>query len=160
MKDTIISNDILYIGTDDKDIRLFEGQYDVPNGISYNSYLIMDEKIAILDTVDARMTSEWLINIKNTLNGKSPDYLIISHLEPDHAANIQTLVDLYPDVKLVGNDKTFAFLPQFFNIEDLENRKIVVKEGDSLNLGKHTLQFFMAPMVHWPEVMVSYETSE
>lgn len=160
MKDTIISNDILYIGTDDKDIRLFEGQYDVPNGISYNSYLIKDEKIAILDTVDARMTSEWLINIKNTLNGKSPDYLIISHLEPDHAANIQTLIDLYPDVKLVGNDKTFAFLPQFFNIEDLESRKIVVKEGESLNLGKHTLQFFMAPMVHWPEVMVTYETTE
>ena len=160
MKDTVISNDIVYVGVDDKDIGLFEGQYIVPNGISYNSYIIKDEKIAVLDTVDKRKTTEWLENIKEALNGKKPDYLVISHLEPDHAANIKSLTDLYPEMKLVGNDKTFAFLPQFFNIENLDAKKIIVKEGDTLNLGKHTLQFFMAPMVHWPEVMVSYETTE
>ena len=160
MKDIEISNDIIYVGVDDKDIDLFESQYIVPNGISYNSYLIKDERIAILDTVDKRKTVDWLENIKNALNGKKPDYLIISHLEPDHAANIKYLVDLYPEMKLVGNDKTFAFLPQFFNIENLNDKKIIVKEGESLNLGKHTLQFFMAPMVHWPEVMVTYETTE
>lgn len=160
MKDTKISNDIIYIGTDDKEIRLFEGQYDVPNGISYNSYIILDEKIAILDTVDKRKTTEWLENVKEILNGKTPDYLIISHLEPDHAANIKYLSDMYPEMKLVGNDKTFAFLPQFFDITDLDNKKIIVKEGDTLSLGKHALNFFMAPMVHWPEVMVTYESFE
>ncbi len=160
MKDTTISKDILYIGCDDKDIDLFENQYIVPNGISYNSYIILDEKIAVMDTIDKRKTDEWLSNLEKALNGKSPDYLVISHLEPDHAFNIGTLADKYPNMKLVGNDKTFAFLPQFFNIQNIDDRKIVVKEGDTLSLGNHTLKFFMAPMVHWPEVMVEYEETE
>ena len=160
MKDTFISNDIIYIGADDKEIDLFENQYNVPNGISYNSYLIKDEKIAVMDTIDKRKTEEWINNLENTLDGKSPNYLVISHLEPDHAYNIEHLSKKYPEMKLVGNDKTFAFIPQFFNIPNLEKRKIVVKEGDTLSLGKHTLKFFMAPMVHWPEVMVEYEEYE
>lgn len=160
MKDTFISNDIIYIGADDKEIDLFENQYNVPNGISYNSYLIKDEKIAVMDTIDKRKTEEWINNLENALDGKSPDYLVISHLEPDHAYNIEYLSKKYPEMKLVGNDKTFAFIPQFFNIPNLEKRKIVVKEGDTLSLGKHTLKFFMAPMVHWPEVMVEYEEYE
>lgn len=160
MKDTFISNDIIYIGADDKKIDLFENQYNVPNGISYNSYLIKDEKIAVMDTIDKRKTEEWINNLENALNGKNPDYLVISHLEPDHAYNIEYLSKKYPEMKLVGNDKTFAFIPQFFNIPNLEKRKIVVKEGDTLSLGKHTLKFFMAPMVHWPEVMVEYEEYE
>lgn len=160
MKDTTISKDILYIGADDKEIDLFESQYIVPNGISYNSYLIKDEKNVVMDTIDKRKTNEWLQNLEQALGGQKPDYLVISHLEPDHAYNIELLARKYPEMKLVGNDKTFAFLPQFFEISDLENRKIVVKEGDELNIGKHTLQFFMAPMVHWPEVMVTYEKAE
>ena len=160
MKDTFISNDIIYIGADDKKIDLFENQYNVPNGISYNSYLIKDEKIAVMDTIDKRKTEEWINNLEKALNGKNPDYLVISHLEPDHAYNIEYLSKKYPEMKLVGNDKTFAFIPQFFNIPNLEKRKIVVKEGDTLSLGKHTLKFFMAPMVHWPEVMVEYEEYE
>lgn len=160
MKDTFISNDIIYIGADDKEIDLFENQYNVPNGISYNSYLIKDEKIAVMDTIDKRKTEEWINNLENALDGKSPNYLVISHLEPDHAYNIEYLSKKYPEMKLVGNDKTFAFIPQFFNIPNLEKRKIVVKEGDTLSLGKHTLKFFMAPMVHWPEVMVEYEEYE
>lgn len=160
MKDTFISNDIIYIGADDKEIDLFENQYNVPNGISYNSYLIKDEKTAVMDTIDKRKTEEWINNLENALDGKSPDYLVISHLEPDHAYNIEHLSKKYPEMKLVGNDKTFAFIPQFFNIPNLEKRKIVVKEGDTLSLGKHTLKFFMAPMVHWPEVMVEYEEYE
>ena len=160
MKDTFISNDIIYIGADDKDIDLFENQYKVPNGISYNSYIIKDEKIAIMDTIDKRKTKEWINNLEKALNGKNPDYLVISHLEPDHAYNIEYLSKKYPEMKLVGNDKTFAFIPQFFNIPNLEERKVLVKEGDTLSLGKHTLKFFMAPMVHWPEVMVEYEEYE
>ena len=160
MKDTFISNDIIYIGADDKEIDLFENQYNVPNGISYNSYLIKDEKIAVMDTIDKRKTKEWINNLENALDGKSPDYLVISHLEPDHAYNIEYLSKKYPEMKLVGNDKTFAFIPQFFNIPNLEERKVLVKEGDTLSLGKHTLKFFMAPMVHWPEVMVEYEEYE
>ena len=160
MKDTFISNDIIYIGADDKEIDLFENQYNVPNGISYNSYLIKDEKIAVMDTIDKRKTEEWINNLENALDGKSPDYLVISHLEPDHAYNIEYLSKKYPEMKLVGNDKTFAFIPQFFNIPNLEERKVLVKEGDTLSLGKHTLKFFMAPMVHWPEVMVEYEEYE
>lgn len=154
-----ISDAIKYIGVDDKDIDLFESQYIVPNGISYNSYVILDEKICVLDTVDKRKTDEWVTNLENVLNGKTPDYLIINHLEPDHASNIQLLADKYPDMKLVGNAKTFNMLPQFFDI-DLTDRTITVKEGDSLNLGEHTLSFYMAPMVHWPEVMVTYESKE
>lgn len=154
-----ISDAIKYIGVDDKDIDLFESQYIVPNGISYNSYVILDEKICVLDTVDKRKTDGWVANLENVLNGKTPDYLIINHLEPDHASNIQLLADKYPDMKLVGNAKTFNMLPQFFDI-DLTDRTVTVKEGDSLNLGEHTLSFYMAPMVHWPEVMVTYESKE
>lgn len=154
-----ISDAIKYIGVDDKDIDLFESQYIVPNGISYNSYVILDEKICVLDTVDKRKTDEWVANLENVLDGKTPDYLIINHLEPDHASNIQLLADKYPDMKLVGNAKTFNMLPQFFDI-DLTDRTVTVKEGDSLNLGEHTLSFYMAPMVHWPEVMVTYESKE
>ena len=160
MKDVKISNDIIYIGADDKDIDLFENQYKVPNGISYNSYVIMDEKIAIMETIDRRKTDEWLENLEKALNGRKPDYLIISHLEPDHAYNIGTVIKKYPNIKLVGNSKTFAFLPQFFDIEDLEERKVEVKEGDTLELGKHKLYFIIAPMVHWPEVMMEYEETE
>lgn len=154
-----ISDAIKYIGVDDKDIDLFESQYIVPNGISYNSYVILDEKICVLDTVDKRKTDEWVANLENVLDGKTPDYLIINHLEPDHASNIQLLADKYPDMKLVGNAKTFNMLPQFFDI-DLTDRTVTVKEGDSLNLVEHTLSFYMAPMVHWPEVMVTYESKE
>ena len=160
MKDTFISNDIIYIGADDKDIDLFESQYVVPNGISYNSYLIKDEKIAVMDTIDKRKTDEWVQNLEKALGGEKPYYLVMSHLEPDHAYNIELLARKYPDMKLIGNEKTFAFLPQFFDIPNLDSRKVVVKEGDEISLGKHTLQFFMAPMVHWPEVMVEYEKTE
>lgn len=155
-----ISQDIIYIGANDEDIDLFESQYKVPNGISYNSYVIKDEKTVIMDTVDRRKTTEWLENLEKALEGKVPDYLVVSHLEPDHAYNIELLSRKYPTMKIVGNNKTFAFMPQFFDIADFEERKILVKEGDTLNLGKHCLQFFMAPMVHWPEVMVTYEQTE
>ena len=160
MKDVSISKDVIYIGADDKEIDLFENQYVVPNGIAYNSYVIIDEKIAIMETIDKRKTDEWLNNLEKALKGRKPDYLIISHLEPDHAYNIDTVIKKYPDIKLVGNSKTFAFLPQFFDIEDLEKRKIEVKEDDILELGKHKLHFIMAPMVHWPEVMMEYEETE
>ena len=154
-----ISDSIKYIGVDDKDIDLFESQYIVENGIAYNSYLILDEKIAVMDTVDKRKTDEWYKNLETALDGKTPDYLVISHLEPDHASNIKTLAEKYPDMKLVGNVKTFNMLPQFFKF-DLDGRTVTVKEGDTLDLGSHKLTFFMAPMVHWPEVMVSYESTE
>lgn len=154
-----ISDAIKYIGVDDKDIDLFESQYIVPNGISYNSYVILDEKICVLDTVDKRKTDEWFANLENVLDGKAPDYLVINHLEPDHASNIKALADKYLDMKLVGNAKTFNMLPQFFDI-DLTDRTVTVKEGDTLSLGEHTLSFYMAPMVHWPEVMVTYESKE
>lgn len=154
-----ISDAIKYIGVDDKDIDLFESQYIVPNGISYNSYVILDGKICVLDTVDKRKTDEWFANLENVLDGKAPDYLVINHLEPDHASNIKALADKYPDMKLVGNAKTFNMLPQFFDI-DLTDRTVTVKEGDTLSLGEHTLSFYMAPMVHWPEVMVTYESKE
>lgn len=159
MKDTTVTESILYIGADDKDIDLFESQYVVPNGVSYNSYVIMDEKIAVMDTVDARRTEEWLENLDRALAGRTPDYLVVSHMEPDHASNIQKLAEKYPDMQVVGNAKTFPMIGQFFDV-DLSQRSVVVKEGDTLSLGKHELQFFMAPMVHWPEVMVSYEKSE
>ncbi len=160
MKDVIISDDIIYIGVDDKNIDLFESQYIVPNGISYNSYLIKDEKIVVMDTVDKRKTEEWVENLDKALDGNKPDYLVISHLEPDHGYNIEYLAKKYPEMKLIGNEKTFAFLPQFFYIPNLDERKVIVKEGEEINIGKHTLQFFMAPMVHWPEVMVTYEKTE
>ncbi len=159
MKDNKITDSILYIGVNDKTIDLFESQYVVPNGVSYNSYLIMDEKIALMDTVDARASKEWFANLEQALGGRTPDYLVISHLEPDHAANIQKAAEKYPDMVLVGNSKTFSMMPQFFTL-DVTGRTVVVKEGDSLELGSHKLSFYMAPMVHWPEVMVSYESSE
>ena len=159
-KDTFISNNIKYIGIDDKDIDIFEGQYVVPNGISYNSYLIKDEKIAIMDTVDKRKSGEWLEKLIKELDGKEPDYLVISHMEPDHSYNIGILAEKYPNMKIVGNDKIFDFIKQFFNINNLDKRKVVVKEAEEINLGKHILKFFMAPMVHWPEVMVTYEKTE
>ncbi len=154
-----VTDSVKYIGVDDKDIDLFESQYVVPEGVSYNSYVIMDEKITVMDTVDARATDKWVENLKETLGGKSPDYLVISHLEPDHAANIQKIAEMYPEMKLVGNAKTFQMLPQFFEF-DFSGRMVTVKEGEELSIGTHTLQFFMAPMVHWPEVMVTYEQSE
>lgn len=160
MKDVTISKNVIYIGADDKDIDLFEGQYIVPNGISYNSYLIKDEKNVVMDTVDKRKSEEWIKNLDKELNGEKVDYLVISHLEPDHSYNIGVLAEKFPDMKLIGNAKTFALLPQFFDIKNLEERKVVVEEGTEINLGKHTLQFFMAPMVHWPEVMVVYEKTE
>ena len=154
-----ITEQIKYIGADDKTLDLFESQYLIPNGVSYNSYLILDEKIAVMDTVDMRATGEWLRNMDRELQGKEPDYLIVSHMEPDHAANIEMLARRYPKMQIVANAKTFPMMEQFFNL-DVSDRKVVVAEGDTLNLGKHTLQFFMAPMVHWPEVMVTYEQSE
>ncbi len=159
MKEIEITDTIKYIGADDKDIRLFEGQYEVPNGMAYNSYLIKDEKNVVLDTIDKKVTNVWLENLEKELNGEKIDYLIVSHLEPDHAYNIGLLAEKYPEMKIIGNNMTFTMLPNFFAI-DLTERKIVVKEGDTLNIGKHTLQFFMAPMVHWPEVMVTYEQTE
>ena len=158
--DTAISDDIKYIGVDDKTIDLFEGQYVVPNGISYNSYLIKDEKIVVMDTVDKRKSKEWMQNLTEELKGKEPDYLVVSHMEPDHSYNIEAIARKYPKMKIIGNDKIFEFMQQFFEIPDLEERKIVVKEAEEINIGKHTLQFFMAPMVHWPEVMVTYEKTE
>ena len=160
MKEINITEQIKYIGVDDKTIDLFEGQYVVPNGISYNSYLIKDEKNVIMDTVDKRATEEWFKNLEKELENEKPDYLVVSHMEPDHAANIQKLTEKYPNMKIIGNEKTFTFIQQFFDIQKLEERKIVVKEGDTISTGKHTLQFFMAPMVHWPEVMVTYEQTE
>ncbi|MGN0558821.1 MAG: FprA family A-type flavoprotein [Acutalibacteraceae bacterium] len=159
MKDVTISPNVLYVGCDDKTIDLFESQYVVPNGVSYNSYVIMDEKITVMDTVDKRATQQWLQNLEKALDGKAPSYLVVSHLEPDHAGNVQVLAEKYPQMRIVGNAKTFDMMKQFFDI-DLSDRQITVKEGDTLSLGSHTLQFFMAPMVHWPEVMVAYERSE
>lgn len=157
MKDLFITENIKYIGCNDYDLDLFESQYYIPNGVSYNSYVIIDEKIAVMDTVDNRKTEEWLINLENTLKGKTPDFLVVQHMEPDHAGSIMAIINKYPEITVVGNAKTFVMITQFFN-KDIEN-KLVVKEGDTLNLGNHTLQFIMAPMIHWPEVMVSYETS-
>lgn len=160
MSNITISDSIKYIGVDDTTLDLFESQYIVPNGVSYNSYVILDEKVAVMDTVDARKTDEWFSNLTNTLNGRTVDYIVISHLEPDHAANIQMLAEKYPQAKLVLSAKAKAMLPQFFDIADLDSRCMAVAEGEELSLGSHTLKFFMAPMVHWPEVMVEYETTE
>lgn len=159
MKDVTITDNILYIGADDRDLDLFESQYVIPNGVSYNSYVILDEKVAVMDTVDARRKDQWLNNLEKALAGRNVDYLVVSHMEPDHAANIRILAEKYPDMKVVGNAKTFPMIQQFFEM-DLSGRSVVVKEGDALNLGTHELTFLMAPMVHWPEVMVSYEKSE
>lgn len=159
MNKTYISESIKYIGVDDRETDLFEGQYIIPNGVSYNSYVIFDEKIAVMDTVDKIATDKWVENLEKALNGKAPDYLVISHMEPDHASNVKLFAEKYPNAKLVGNAKTFAYMPQFFNL-NVEDRKVVVKEGDTLELGQHTLTFMMAPMVHWPEVMVAYDSKD
>lgn len=160
MTDTFISDSIKYIGADDTTLDLFESQYKVPNGMAYNSYIILDEKVAVMDTIDERKSEEWFNNLNAALNGRDVDYIVISHLEPDHAANIKALADKYPDAKLVLSAKAKAMLPQFFNIDNLDERCQVVAENDELSLGKHKLVFIMAPMVHWPEVMLEYETTE
>ncbi len=153
-----IANEILYVGVNDHDVDLFEGQYVVPNGMSYNSYLIKDEKIAVMDTVDARFTHEWLDNIADALEGRKPDYLIIQHMEPDHSANIMNFMETYPEATIVATQKAFAMMDCFF--ENLTGERIIAKEGDTLSLGKHVLTFVFAPMVHWPEVMVTYDVTE
>ncbi len=159
MSDVYVSDAVKYIGVNDKTIDLFESQYVVPNGVSYNSYVIMDEKIAVMDTVDKRGTEEWLGNLEAELGDRTPDYLVVQHMEPDHAGSVKILADKYPSMQLVANAKTFTMMEQFFDM-DLTDRKVVVKEMDTLSLGAHTLTFVMAPMVHWPEVMVSYESTE
>ena len=155
-----ISKDITNIGANDRELKLFESQYVLEKGMSYNSYLIKDEKNAVLDTIDERVTGIWLENLEKALNGEELDYLVISHLEPDHAYNIGILANKYPNMKIVANQITFNMLPNFFKIDNLSERKVVVMEGDVLDLGKHKLQFIMAPMVHWPEVMMEYEQTE
>ena len=155
----MISETIKYIGVNDHNIDLFEGQYDVPNGMAYNSYAIIDEKIAIMDTVDASFGEEWLNNIKTTLNGKAPDYLVVQHMEPDHSANIVNFTTAYPDAVIVSSDKAFKMMQNFFGI-DFSGKSIVVKDGDTLSLGGRELKFFTAPMVHWPEVIVTYDTAD
>lgn len=154
----MVSKDIRYIGVNDHDIDLFEGQYSVPNGMSYNSYLILDEKIAVMDTVDASKGKEFMANLERELGNRTPDYLVVQHMEPDHAANIQTLVERYPQVRIVASAKALQMMPLYFDL-DL-SQAISVKEGDVLNLGHHKLTFVMAPMVHWPEVMFTYESTE
>ena len=155
-----ITPTIKYVGVDDLDIDLFESQYVVPDGMAYNSYVILDEKVAIMDTVDARKGAEWWANVETALAGRTPDYLVVQHLEPDHAALIHEVLGKYPQVKVVATAKAVQMMPQFFEKVEFEGRTVAVKEGDTLSLGSHTLQFFVAPMVHWPEVMVSYEQSE
>lgn len=159
MNDTHISDSILYIGVSDRTLDLFESQYKVPNGVTYNSYVILYDKIAVLDTVDARASEQWFANLEQALAGEMVDYLVISHMEPDHGANIERFARQHPEAKLVGNAKTFGMIAQFFDL-DLKDRILEIKEGDTLSLGQHVLQFFMAPMVHWPEVMVTYEQKE
>ena len=155
-----ITDSVIYIGADDTTLDLFESQYIVPNGISYNSYVILDEKIAVMDTIDQRKTEEWFTNLEQALNGRLPDYLVVQHMEPDHAANIGRFAEKYPDATIVATAKAIQMMPQFFEHITFENRTLVVKEGDQLSLGQHTLNFIMAPMVHWPEVMLTYEQSE
>ena len=154
-----IAPDVVYVGADDTTIDLFESQYAVPNGVSYNSYVILDEKIAVLDTVDRRAADTYFENLKKVLGDRQPDYLVVHHMEPDHAAEIQKFLETYPTAKVVGNAKTFTMLSRFFTL-DVSGRSVTVKEGDTLSLGEHQLTFYMAPMVHWPEVMVSYETKD
>ena len=155
-----IGNDIYYVGVNDHQVDLFEGQYVVPNGMSYNSYVIMDEKIAVMDTVDANFKDEWLENVARVLDGAKPDYLVVQHMEPDHAANIENFMKAYPDTTVVANTKTFTMMGNFFRNLNLDGKKLVVANGDSLTLGKHVLTFVFAPMVHWPEVMVTYDSTD
>ena len=154
-----VTNKIEYIGVNDKTLDLFESQYIIPNGVSYNSYIIKDEKNVVMDTVDKKATNEWLENIETSLNEENIDYLVISHLEPDHSANIQLIAEKYPNMKIILNQRTESMMKQFFDM-DLSSRYIIVKEGDIIDIGEHKLQFFMAPMVHWPEVMMTYEQTE
>ena len=154
-----ITDSIKYVGVNDHQVDLFEGQYKVPNGMSYNSYVILDEKVAVMDTVDAHFTDEWLGNLARVLDGRKPDYLVVQHMEPDHAANVANFMKAYPETTVVANAKTFVMIKNFFEL-DLEGQKLVVENGSSLSLGNHTLTFVFAPMVHWPEVMVTYESSE
>ncbi len=151
---------IFYIGADDKELDLFEGQYILPEGISYNSYVIMDEKIAIMDTIDARKTNEWLENLESTLEGKTPTYLVVHHMEPDHSSNVKLILEKYPEIKLVCSQKAVAMVKRFFGVELPTDRLVIMGEGSKLELGEHTLQFFTAPMVHWPEVLMSYDLTE
>lgn len=160
MQNIQLTDDIFYIGTDDKTLDLFEGQYVIPNGISYNSYVIKDTKIAVMDTADKRVTQEWFANLKTVLGDKKPDYLVVLHMEPDHAANIAKFMTAYPEARMVSSAKSFALLEQFFEDLDVTNRKIEVKEGDILDLGEHKLSFMAAPMVHWPEVMFAYDKKD
>ena len=154
-----LTRDIKYIGVNDHKIDLFEGQYIVPNGMAYNSYAIIDEKIAIMDSVDAAFTQEWLNNIQNALGERRPDYLVVQHMEPDHSANIQNFAKVYPNAKIVSSAKAFAMIQNFFGT-DFSDRRVVVGEGDTLSLGKHQLTFVAAPMVHWPEVIVTYDSTD
>lgn len=154
-----ISDNILYIGVNDHNVDLFEGQYKVPNGMAYNSYIIMDDKIAVMDTVDQHFSDEWLNNIKTNLNGKKPDYLVVQHMEPDHSSSIDKFMDAYPETTIVSNSKSFTMMKNFFN-NDYSERRIAVAEGDTLSLGTHQLNFVAAPMVHWPEVIMTYESTE
>lgn len=154
-----VTEDIINIGVNDRTLTLFEGQYEVKNGMAYNSYIILDEQVVVMDTVDPRATQEWLKNLEEAVGTRNVDYLVIQHMEPDHGGSIMQLLERYPDMKLVGNAKTFQMFQQFFD-ENPGEKAVTVKEGDTLSVGKHTLQFFMAPMVHWPEVMVTYEQSE
>ena len=154
-----ITNDIKYIGVNDHAVDLFEGQYVVPNGMAYNSYAIMDNKIAIMDTVDKNFAHQWLDNIQHTLGSRKPDYLVVQHMEPDHSANIASFLKVYPDATVVSSAKAFVMMKQFFG-DDYAQRRIVVGEGDTLSLGKHTLTFVTAPMVHWPEVIVTYDSCD
>ena len=158
--DKMITRDIAYIGVDDTDLDLFESQYIIPNGISYNSYLIKDEKIAVMDTADNRKIDEWLENLRTALDGRTPDYLVVQHMEPDHAGCIAEILEEYPAIKIVASARAIQMLPQFFEGKDFSQNTIAVKEGDTLSLGEHILQFFMAPMVHWPEVMVTYDKKD
>ncbi len=154
-----VTERVHYVGVDDKTLDLFESQYVLPNGISYNSYIIHDEKIVIMDAVDKRMVNEWLENVKKDLDGKEPDYLVVSHLEPDHSGGIEALIDMYPNMKIIVSQVAGNMIPQFIH-RDLKDKLVIVKEGEVIDLGNHKLQFFMAPMVHWPEVMVTYEQTE
>ena len=154
---TNITPSIKYIGVDDTTLDLFESQYIIPNGISYNSYVILDEKVAVMDTVDRRMSDEWWVNLENVLEGRTPDYLVVHHMEPDHAGNIAKAMEMFPDMKVVASAKAIAMMPQFFEGVDFNGRTIAVNEYEKLSLGTRSLQFIMAPMVHWPEVMVSYD---
>lgn len=160
MENNKITDELIYIGVDDNKTKLFEGQYLIPNGISYNSYLIKSDKNIIMDTVDKVATDEWYKNIEEYLHGEKVDYLIVSHMEPDHAFNIETLANKYPNMKIIGNQMTFKFMSQFFNIDNFDQRKIIVNEGETLTLGKSIFKFIMAPMIHWPEVMMTYYENE